>query len=395
MDLHMEKIFDPKEEMHGPYFDLGSFQRADSFFSFSPRPKQRALEEESTIPFRQRRVKISTEYMQRFLRLAGFLGQYLLLLRLADSCTQLRELRDRDDMKYQSHYSPGIRVETNISRYTPSDNYRSHDQKNDRQGSDRQGGGANSTYGKQGILVADATKGTSVTQQSKVPSEGYTHPVCTTCGRRHLGECRRAAGTCFKCGQAGHLHGDCREEHAIHDTTSDVFFLFMINRIVSEFQDYFRRNFQEYLLFAHVEVLTLSLFPELTESPKHLPHGTRLSKKFEGSVTGVVGASLKRNTRSISALFYILRQEKLYAKFSKCEFWLSKVAFLGHIVSSAEVLLCDPARLRLSPNGQDHDSMRKGEKFVWNEEREKSFEELKQRLVSSPILTLPSGSGGF
>nr|GFC96474.1 putative reverse transcriptase domain-containing protein [Tanacetum cinerariifolium] len=39
--------------------------------------------------------------------------------------------------------------------------------------------------------------------------------------------------------------------------------------------------------------------------------------------------------------------------------------------------------------------MRKGEKFVWNEEREKSFEELKKRLFSAPILTLPSGSGGF
>nr|GEZ83835.1 putative reverse transcriptase domain-containing protein [Tanacetum cinerariifolium] len=39
--------------------------------------------------------------------------------------------------------------------------------------------------------------------------------------------------------------------------------------------------------------------------------------------------------------------------------------------------------------------MRKGEKFVWDEEREKSFEELKKRLVSAPILTLPSGSGGF
>nr|GFD38964.1 putative reverse transcriptase domain-containing protein [Tanacetum cinerariifolium] len=34
---------------------------------------------------------------------------------------------------------------------------------------------------------------------------------------------------------------------------------------------------------------------------------------------------------------------------------------------------------------------RKGENFVWNEEREKSFEELKQRLVSA--LTLPSGLG--
>nr|GFD03655.1 putative reverse transcriptase domain-containing protein [Tanacetum cinerariifolium] len=39
--------------------------------------------------------------------------------------------------------------------------------------------------------------------------------------------------------------------------------------------------------------------------------------------------------------------------------------------------------------------MRKGEKFFWNEEREKSFEELKRRLVSFPVLTLPSGTGGY
>nr|GFD05052.1 hypothetical protein [Tanacetum cinerariifolium] len=42
-------------------------------------------------------------------------------------------------------------------------------------------------------------------QQSMGPSEGYSYPACTTCGRRHPGECHRAAGTCFKCGQTGHL----------------------------------------------------------------------------------------------------------------------------------------------------------------------------------------------
>lgn len=39
--------------------------------------------------------------------------------------------------------------------------------------------------------------------------------------------------------------------------------------------------------------------------------------------------------------------------------------------------------------------MRKGEKFVWTDELEESFEKLKKRLVSASILTLPSGTGGF
>ncbi|GJU94170.1 putative nucleotidyltransferase, ribonuclease H [Tanacetum coccineum] len=100
----------------------------------------------------------------------------------------------------------------------------------------------------------------------------------------------------------------------------------------------------------------------------------------------------------------ILRQKKLYAKFSKCDFWLGQVAFLGHIVSaSTEVrsFLGLAGYYRRFVEGFSllalplTKLMRKGEKFVWNEEREKSFEELKRRLVSSPILTLPSGTGGY
>ncbi|GJV58930.1 putative reverse transcriptase domain-containing protein [Tanacetum coccineum] len=89
-----------------------------------------------------------------------------------------------------------------------------------------------------------------------------------------------------------------------------------------------------------------------------------------------------------------LASDKLYAKFSKCDFWLGQVTFLGHIVSADGYYrrfmegfsLLAPPLTKL---------IQKGEKFVWNEEREKSFKELKRRLVSSPVLTLPSGTGGY
>nr|GEV11596.1 putative reverse transcriptase domain-containing protein [Tanacetum cinerariifolium] len=121
----------------------------------------------------------------------------------------------------------------------------------------------------------------------------------------------------------------------------------------------------------------------------------------------------------------ILRQKKLYAKFSKCDFWLGQVAFLGHIVS-ADSITMDPAKVEAITKWPRLTTvtkvisflglagyyrrfvegfsllalpltklMLKGEKFVCNEEREKSFEELKRRLVSSLVLTLPSRTCGY
>nr|GFB95723.1 retrovirus-related Pol polyprotein from transposon 17.6 [Tanacetum cinerariifolium] len=108
----------------------------------------------------------------------------------------------------------------------------------------------------------------------------------------------------------------------------------------------------------------------------------------------VFSKSKEEHEDHLRTVLQTLRQEKLYAKFSKCEFWLSSVAFLGHIVS-AEGIMMDPVKVEAITKWPRPTSVIEGEKFVWNEEREKSFEELKQRLVSAPVLTLPSGSGGF
>lgn len=42
---------------------------------------------------------------------------------------------------------------------------------------------------------------------------------------------------------------------------------------------------------------------------------------------------MKRSTPIIKIVFQMLKDRELYAKFSKCEFWLASVAFLGHSIS--------------------------------------------------------------
>ncbi|KAL0554090.1 hypothetical protein IC582_008001 [Cucumis melo] len=120
-----------------------------------------------------------------------------------------------------------------------------------------------------------------------------------------------------------------------------------------------------------------------------------------------------------------LRDNKLYAKFSKCEFWLQQVSFLGHVVSKAGVSV-DPAKIEAVTGWTRPSTVsevrsflglagyyrrfvenfsriatpltqltRKGAPFVWSKACEDSFQTLKQKLVTAPVLTVPDGSGSF
>ncbi|TYK29810.1 pol protein [Cucumis melo var. makuwa] len=79
-----------------------------------------------------------------------------------------------------------------------------------------------------------------------------------------------------------------------------------------------------------------------------------------------------------------LRANKLYAKFSKCEFWLKKLARFVGLADYYRRFVEDFYRIA-SPLTQ---LTRKGTPFVWSPACESSFQELKQKLMSAPVLTI-------
>ncbi|GKC74210.1 putative reverse transcriptase domain-containing protein, partial [Tanacetum coccineum] len=48
----------------------------------------------------------------------------------------------------------------------------------------------------------------------------------------------------------------------------------------------------------------------------------------------IYSKSRKEHEGHLKLILNLLKKEELYAKFSKCEFWLSKVQFLGHVIDS-------------------------------------------------------------
>ncbi|GJS78373.1 putative reverse transcriptase domain-containing protein [Tanacetum coccineum] len=80
---------------------------------------------------------------------------------------------------------------------------------------------------------------------------------------------------------------------------------------------------------------------------------------------------MEEHTKHLKLILELLKKEELYTKFSKCEFWLSKIAKPMKKLTQKNVM------------------------FDWSEKAEAAFQLLKQKLCSAPILALPEGSENF
>ncbi|GJS54380.1 putative reverse transcriptase domain-containing protein [Tanacetum coccineum] len=107
----------------------------------------------------------------------------------------------------------------------------------------------------------------------------------------------------------------------------------------------------------------------------------------------------KEHEEHLKAIQELLKKEELYAKFSKCEFWIPKVQFLGHVIDSQGIHV-DPAKIEsikdwASPKTPTEIRQFLGVKFDWGDKEEAVFQLIKQKLCSTPILALPKGNKDF
>src|SRR5262249_9083556 len=133
----------------------------------------------------------------------------------------------------------------------------------------------------------------------------------------------------------------------------------------------------------------------------------------------VYSASLEEHLVHLRLVFDRLRKHQLYVKMEKCEFGQPKIKYLGHVVEQGRIRM-DKQKVRAIqdwriPTGVSElrsflglanyyrkfvegysrriavltDLLKKGQPWIWSNECQSAFEDVKRVLISDPVLTLP------
>ena len=139
----------------------------------------------------------------------------------------------------------------------------------------------------------------------------------------------------------------------------------------------------------------------------------------------IYSQSEREHEVQLRIVLQLLRDHQLYTKFSKCEFWLTEVRFLGHVVSASGVSM-DPEKVEFVMSWERPKSVFEIHiflglagyyrrliedfsrlaapmtrltwnevKFDWDDQCEEAFQVLKKRLTSASILIVPDRGQGY
>ncbi|XP_070021726.1 uncharacterized protein [Nicotiana sylvestris] len=288
--------------------------------------------------------------------------------------------------------------------------------------------------------------------QSHAKQHSHQQSLCGTCKRQHSGQCKLGFHGCYHCGDIGHIKANCpklqrnfssgstrpssssatavappqaRSSHnqsghgagrgadrvtqgggqprlfATLDRQSAEASAEVITGILLVCSHNAYAIMDPGSTFSYVTpyfAINLGLEPEQLSEPflvsTPVGESVKVTRVYRGCIVSVQGRNTKADLIELEMVDFdvimdnilvyskskeehaehlrialqTLKENELYAKFLKCEFWLQSIAFLGHV---------------------------KAVKFQWSDACEQSFQELKKRLTIVPVLTLPTGSGGF
>nr|GEV42687.1 putative reverse transcriptase domain-containing protein [Tanacetum cinerariifolium] len=209
-------------------------------------------------------------------------------------------------------------------------------------------------------------------------------PKCTTCNSYHApkGPCH----TCFNCNHPSHLEKDCRgvprnvnpvnarnptvkacyecglgnqENQArgrafmlgVEEARQDLNIVIVKNcYLLLRIDDLFDQ-LQGLQFFSKIDIR--SGYHQLRAHENDIPKTAFRTRygHFEFTVMpfGLTNAPVEEHVEHLRLVLELLKKEKLYAKFSKCEFWLREVKFLGHVINDHRIHV-DPSKIEVVKN---------------------------------------------
>ncbi|GJX53674.1 putative reverse transcriptase domain-containing protein [Tanacetum coccineum] len=149
--------------------------------------------------------------------------------------------------------------------------------------------------------------------------------------------------------------------------------------------------------------------------PKTTPYLDKFVIMFIDDIL-IYSKTREEHEEHLRLVLELLKKEKMYAKFSKCEFWLREVQFLGHVINGNGIHV-DHSKIEDVKNWEvprtpsevrsflglagyyrrfieDFSKIamtQKSKTFDWGEEQELAFQTLKDKLCNAPVLALPDG----